>query len=276
MKKTFILVLSLFSIGLSLQAQYYYRDIISNKQLLAEMAIYKENKIRSIKIKSFEDDGTESDGFFCEKKISKDYRKTELFTRSNISGISLFISLFNDKGQLLSTSDSSEIAVSVNKYSYDKDGRLSSILSIIKSSDDDFTNEIQEEHIYYYNSINLPEKMIRVKNKYDSITIYFGLDENNNLGIEKDSKNGFKYYYYYDNKNRITDIVHSNDATTKLLPDYLFEYNNAGQLVQMTNTEEGGSNYFVWKYSYDNGLRNREKCYSKERKLMGSIEYEYN
>ena len=276
MKKTFILVLSLFSIGLSLQAQYYYRDIISNKQLLAEMAIYKENKIRSIKIKSFEDDGTESDGFFCEKKISKDYRKTELFTRSNISGISLFISLFNDKGQLLSTSDSSEIAVSVNKYSYDKDGRLFSILSIIKSSDDDFTNEIQEEHIYYYNSINLPEKMIRVKNKYDSIAIFFALDENNNLGIEKDSKNGFKYYYYYDNKNRITDIVHSNDATTKLLPDYLFEYNNAGQLVQMTNTEEGGSNYFVWKYSYDNGLRNREKCYSKERKLMGSIEYEYN
>jgi len=276
MKKTFILVLSLFSIGLSLQAQYYYRDIISNKQLLAEMAIYKENKIRSIKIKSFEDDGTESDGFFCEKKISKDYRKTELFTRSNISGISLFISLFNDKGQLLSTSDSSEIAVSVNKYSYDKDGRLSSILSIIKSSDDDFTNEIQEEHIYYYNSNNLPEKMIRVKNKYDSIAIFFALDENNNLGIEKDSKNGFKYYYYYDNKNRITDIVHSNDATTKLLPDYLFEYNNAGQLVQMTNTEEGGSNYFVWKYSYDNGLRNREKCYSKERKLMGSIEYEYN
>ena len=276
MKKTFILVLSLFSIGLSLQAQYYYRDIISNKQLLAEMAIYKENKIRSIKIKSFEDDGTESDGFFCEKKISKDYRKTELFTRSNISGISLFISLFNDKGQLLSTSDSSEIAVSVNKYSYDKDGRLFSILSIIKSSDDDFTNEIQEEHIYYYNSNNLPEKMIRDKNKYDSIAIFFALDENNNLGIEKDSKNGFKYYYYYDNKNRITDIVHSNDATTKLLPDYLFEYNNAGQLVQMTNTEEGGSNYFVWKYSYDNGLRSREKCYTKERKLMGSIEYEYN
>lgn len=276
MKKFFTTVLSLLAIGLSVQAQFYYRDIISNKQLLAEMAIYRENKVRSIKIKSFEDDGTESDGFFCEKKISKDYRKTELFTRSNISGISLFISLFNDKGQLLSTSDSSEIAVSVNKYSYDKDGRLSSILSIIKSSDDDFTNEIQEEHIYYYNSINLPEKMIRVKNKYDSIAIFFALDENNNLGIEKDSKNGFKYYYYYDNKNRITDIVHSNDATTKLLPDYLFEYNNAGQLVQMTNTEEGGSNYFVWKYSYDNGLRNREKCYSKERKLMGSIEYEYN
>ena len=276
MKKFFTTVLSLLAIGLSVEAQFYYRDIISNKQLLAEMAIYRENKVRSIKIKSFEDDGSESDGFFCEKTISKDYRKTELFTRSNISGISLFISLFNDKGQLISTSDSSEIAVSVNKYSYDNEGRIVSILSVIKSSDDDFTNEIQEEHIYVYNSNNLPEKMIRVKNKYDSITIYFGLDENNNLGIEKDSKNGSKYYYYYDNKNRLTDIVHSNDATTKLLPDYLFEYNNAGQLVQMTNTEEGGSNYFVWKYSYDNGLRNREKCYSKERKLMGSIEYEYN
>ena len=55
MKKFFTTVLSLLAIGLSVEAQFYYRDIISNKQLLAEMAIYRENKVRSIKIKSFED-----------------------------------------------------------------------------------------------------------------------------------------------------------------------------------------------------------------------------
>ncbi len=276
MKKISATFLLLSLAFLSVHAQYYYRDIISNRQLMAEMAQYRENKVRLIKIRSFEDDGTESDGFFCEKKISRDYRKTELFTRSNISGVSLLTSLFNEKGQLVSTSDSSELAVSVNRYTYDNDGRIVTILSVIRSSDDDFTSEIKEEHIYFYGNGHIPEKMIRVKNVTDSTSILFGVDEQNNVSIEKDSRKGSKYYYYYDSRNRLTDIVHSNEHTTRLIPDYLFEYNNAGQLVQMTNTEEGGSNYFVWKYSYENGLRSKEKCYSKERKLMGSIEYVYD
>ena len=66
-----------------------------------------------------------------------------------------------------------------------------------------------------------------------------------------------------------------NQFNQKMLPDYIFEYNNAGLIAQMTTTEEGGSYYFIWRYTYDNGLRIREKCYSKEKRLMGTIEYEY-
>jgi len=275
MKKLVAAVFLLICSSCAVQAQFYYRDILSNKELLAEMALYKQNKIHTIKIKSFEEDGSESDGFFCEKRLSRDYQKVEFFTNSNVSGTSLFTSYFDDKGKLLQTNDSSAISVSVNTYSYDAKGRIKSILSSIKSSDDDFTNEILEEHIYQYNDQNMPEKMIRIKNKVDSTTILFGLDEHNNISIEKDTKNAGKYYYYYDTRNRLTDIVHYNEYKEKLLPDYLFEYNSADQLTQMTSTEEGGSDYYVWKYSYDNGLRSREKCYSKERKLMGTIEYEY-
>ena len=57
-------------------AQYYYKDIISNKQITADLNAYKENKIRKISVKSFEDNGIESEGFFCEKKISKNYKKS--------------------------------------------------------------------------------------------------------------------------------------------------------------------------------------------------------
>jgi hypothetical protein len=118
--------------------------------------------------------------------------------------------------------------------------------------------------------------MIRVKNHTDSTVILFALDEVGNVAIEKDTKSGTKYYYYYDAKKRITDIVQANDLKTGLVPDYIFEYNNsAGLLSQMTTTEEGGNYYFVWKYTYDNGLRIKERCYSKERRLMGSVEYEY-
>lgn len=257
-------------------AQYYYKDILSNHQLLADMALYKQNKVKLINIKSFEDDGKPSEGFFCQKKFSRDYSKAELFTRSDISGPSLLTSTFNNKGQLLKTYDSSKISVTSNVYKYDQQDRIASILSNVRSQDDDFTNEITEEHIYSYDEQNKPVQMIRVKNRTDSTIILFALDEHGNVAIEKDTKSGTKYYYYYDVKKRITDIVQANDLKTGLVPDYIFEYNNsAGLLSQMTTTEEGGNYYFVWKYTYDNGLRARERCYSKERRLMGSIEYEY-
>lgn len=275
MKKLLAAAFFLAACTSSLHAQFYYRDIISNNQLLKEMSRLKENKVRSIKIKTFEDDGVESDGFFCEKKISRDYKTTELFTRSNVSGASLFTSSFDDKGQILRTNDSSDISSSTNSYYYDAQNRIQRIVSSVRSSDDDFTNEIQEEHIYYYTEKNFPEKMIRVKNRYDSTVILFSLDDKGNLGIEKDSKSGSKYYYYYDEKNRLTDIVHSNEFKPQLVPDYVFEYNSAGDISQMTANEEGGSNYYVWKYVYENGLRSKERCFSKERKLLGSVEYEY-
>jgi hypothetical protein len=276
MKKIGLLLLLFCSATLPSIAQYYYKDILSNNQLMADMASYKLNKVKLINIKSFEDDGSPSEGFFCQKRFAKDYSKAELFTRSNISGASLLTSTFNSKGQLLRTHDSSIISVTTNVYSYDANGRISSILSVVRSQDDDFTNEIVEEHLYSYNALDKPEQMIRVKNRRDSTVILFAADEQGNVGIEKDTKSGTKYYYYYDAKKRITDIVQSNDLKTGLVPDYIFEYNNsAGLLSQMTTTEEGGNYYFIWKYTYDRGLRVKEKCFSKERRLMGTIEYEY-
>ena len=100
-------------------------------------------------------------------------------------------------------------------------------------------------------------------------------DDKNNVSIEKNTKTGRKFYYYYDEKNRLTDIVHANERTERLLPDYMFEYNAQSLLSQMTTVEEGSNYYFIWKYTYSDGLRSKEKCFSKEKRLMGSIEYDY-
>jgi hypothetical protein len=270
-------ILCLFClVGFNSSAQYYYKDILSNKQLLADMAAYKQNKIKTININSFEDDGSPSEGFFCQKKFSNNYTKASLFTRSNVTAASLVIASFNNNGLLEKTYDSSNISVTTNLYSYDFMDRIHSIVSAIRSQDDDFSNEIREEHIYQYNETGQAEKMTRIKNNTDSTVILFALDENDNVGIEKDTKSGTKYYYYYDAKRKITDIVQQNDFKAGMVPDYVFEYNNnLGLLSQMTTSEEGGNNYFIWKYTYENGLRVKEKCFNKERKLMGSIEYEY-
>ena len=264
-----------FGASFQVSAQYYFKDIVSNKQATKDILNFKENKVRTIKIKSFEDDGLPSDGFFAERRISKDYRKSEFFTRSNVSGKSMLTTIFDDKGNLLVSSDSSEIAATRTNYLYDEDGRIRKIITSLRSSDDDFVNEILEEHIYLYEEEFLPVKMIRVKNKRDSITILFLHDENNNISIEKDTKSGSKYYYYYDEKSRLTDIAHSNEFKQKMLSDYIFEYNTAGLLTQMTTTEEGGNDYYIWKYTYDNSMRSTERIFSKERKLLGRIEYEF-
>jgi hypothetical protein len=257
------------------KAQFYYKDILSTKQLSVDMVQLKQQKFRKIIIKSFEDDNKESDGFFCEKSINKSYTKTEMITKSYVTGSSIFTSIFNSDGLLLQSVDSSQISSRTSVYTYTTANQLKSIVSTVRSNDDDFKNEITEAHVYFYTDKNLPEKMIKVKNNKDSSTINFVLDDKNNIGIEKDNASGATYYYYYDTKNRLTDVVQLNEFNQKMLPDYIFEYNNSDLITQMTTTEEGGSYYFIWKYYYSNGLRVKEKCYSKEKRLMGTIEYEY-
>lgn len=272
------LIIAFFALSIfvhTAKAQYYYKDIVSCLQAKNDLNTYKTNKVRSILIKSIEGNGEENDDFFAQKKISKDYKKAELFARNTLSAPSLQTSIYSAEGFLIKSTDSSDISVTSIYYSYNDAGMPTSITSIIRSSDDDFTNEIVEQHLYSYSANGIPEKMARVKNHSDTVWILFAPDEKGNVAIEKDSKTGTRYYYYYDNKGRLTDIVQENDFKKQMRPDYVFEYNSQGQISQMTSSEEGLNNYYVWKYYYENGLRIREKCFNKERKLMGSIEYEY-
>jgi hypothetical protein len=257
------------------KSQYYYKDIITVKQTATDMAAYKEASVRKIKVKSIEPDGEMNKDFFCEKRISKDYKISSLYTRSNNTGKSLMESYFNAAGQLIKTYDSSDIVVSNSAYFYNNLGQLIKTVYTSKSSDDDFINLIVEEHIYEYNEKNLPYKMIRVKNSKDTIMILFSIDEKNNVALEKDTRDGSKYYYYYDANNRLTDVVHASQYKEKMIADYIFEYNSSNQIIKMITTEEGENEYLVWKYTYDGKLKMNEKIFSRGKKLVGQIEYEY-
>jgi hypothetical protein len=258
-------------------AQYYYKDIISTKQLMADMAVLKSHKVRTIEVHSFEADDQPSKGFFCEKKISKDYRQVETYTRSFVTAKSILTTSFNEKGELIRTIDSSDINVSTSDYSYDDNGNIVSILSNSRSSDDDFTNALIEAHQYSYNDKGQLQKMLRIKNQKDTTEIDFTIDNKGNVTDEIEvAVYGNHYYYYYNDQNQLSDIVRYNIVKSKALPDFTFDYNDAGQVSQMVITQEGvNSNYFTWKYIYDGDLRIKEKCYSKEKDLLGYFEYEY-
>jgi hypothetical protein len=255
-------------------AQYYYKEIWNSQQLNREFSILKSEKIRNVSVKSFESDGQPSEGFFCEKRIDKNFGRIQMLSKSNMTGQSLINSYFDPAGRITKTVDSTEHSFNQTEYFYDDRGRINEIKTYTK--DDDDANGISEIHRYIYNGENLL-KMEREKNNIPVSTVTFTVDKGNVMdetemikGVPK------KYFYYYDDKNQLTDVVHYNERAKRLLPDYMYEYDQMGQVTKLITTEEGGSNYFTWQYTYDDKrLRLTERCFTKDRRVLGSVQYSY-
>ncbi len=273
----FLLFSLSFIISLQADAQYFYKDLWSNRQVIKEFAILKSDNFKTIKIKSFEDDGEPSEGFFCEKKINKNYSQSQMISKSNITSQSLLVSDYNNAGLPVKTTDDTPNSTSITDYKYDDNGKLSLVKTVTKGNDN--SDSIVETREYFYDQNGAPVKMLRKKNNLLISTISFTSDANGNVteeNVEGKSAVDKKYYYYYDDKNRLTDVVHFNDRAGRLLPNYIYEYNSLNQLSQMISTEEGNSNYLIWQYTYnDKNLRETEKCFSKEKRLLGTIQYSY-
>ena len=93
--------------------------------------------------------------------------------------------------------------------------------------------------------------------KRDTTIYIFEADESGNIIIEKNGKTSEVYYYYYDTRNRLTDIVHRYSYQKELFTENSFEYNEEGQLVRMISSEKEGAYYFTWRYNYEDGLCQR-------------------
>ncbi len=264
-------------IGTNTFCQFYYKDIWNTTQLNKEMALLKANGIKGVSIKSFESDGEPSEGFYCEKKVDRNQRRTQTITRSNVTNQSLLTSIFDDDSHILQTTDSTSASLNKTIYNYDDMHRLIQITSFTRSDDD--ATGITEVHKITYNDSGMLAGINRSKNNQLFSTIIFKSDNNGNVIEEAETLNGRnikKYFYYYDDKKNLIDVVSYNERAKRLLPEYMYEYNQLGQIKQMITTEEGGENYYTWKYTYnDQRLRETEKCINKERKVMGSVEYKY-
>ena len=129
--------------------------------------------------------------------------------------------------------------------------------------------------MYTYNTSGILQQMTLVKNNRDTTVYAFEADETGNIIIEKNSKTAEVYYYYYDTKNRLTDIVHRYSYQKTLFTESTFEYDETGRLIKMVTSEKEGAYFFTWRYNYEDGLRKDERCFSKEGSLLGSVEYKY-
>ena len=130
------------------------------------------------------------------------------------------------------------------------------------------------EHQYVYNAAGKPEKLWRIVNGTDSSEYRLSLEENNNVADEQLFRRGVgidPIYYYYDEKNRLTDIVRFNKKAQKLLPTVMFEYDDADRIIQkMTILSSNNPDYLIWRYLYnEKGLKTKEALFNKQKELTG-------
>ena len=257
-------------------AQYFYKDIIGTKETAELIKNYRNNKVSRVVLNSYDADNTKSDDFFVEQVFSAGSQTLTTTTRSGVTGASVLTSFVNEQGLVIKTIDSSETSVSNTQYNYSSQGLL---LSVVSSSSDT-ANSVQEteEHIWEYNNGNV-FRMLRIKDKRDTTFVSFKLDDKGNVTEEQSVRKGINsepVYYYYDNNNRLTDIVRFNNKSRRLLPEYMFEYSPANQVIQKITVPANSSNYLIWRYQYDNrGLKIREAIFDKHKQLTGKIEYQY-
>lgn len=273
--KILYFILALFTCSLA-QAQFYYKDIIGTKETAELIKNYKSNKVGKVIIASFDADNTKSEDFYAEQVFEPSSQVLRTVTRSGVSDASVLTSFTDEDGKVVRTIDSSETSISTTNYSYSPGGLL--LLVSNNSADTSLKTAQFEEHIWNYEN-NKPKGMMRIKDKKDTTFVSFKYDEAGNIIEEHSTRkgiNGEPVYYYYDRNNRLTDIVRFNSKVKKLLPEYMFEYSSANQVIQKITVPANGSDYLIWRYQYNNnGLKTKEVIYNKQKQLTGKIEYEY-
>lgn len=258
-------------------AQFYYSDLLSNQSNNSQYQLLRKNKVSSIRGESFEATGEPTEDFIFIQQVNSSYSQIKTQTSAPLSGKSAMTNYYNSAGLLYRTTDSSDASFTQYDYRYDSLGRLVQITS--NSNVIGERARVTETHDWSYDASGAPEKMLRVKDKTDTIVYLFKKDEAGKI-IEEQSFHkqaaGEKTYYYYNDQQQLSDIVRFNDRVGKLLPDYFFNYNEEKQLAEMTTVQNGGSDYLIWKYLYNpDGLKKEEQCFNKMKKLVGRLVYVY-
>jgi len=254
--------------------QYYYSDLMGLQQTQKNYEILRKNRIKVISGTGTAAEGvvkihtlTEvpTDGKRIVKSISENSRTKEL------------VNQLYEMGRLKKIIINNPGVETTIEYQYNEKGLLSSLASTVKDSSSGSINT--ETHHWEYNNSGIPKKMIKKTTGMDSLSVEF-LTDSICLVLEeswfKKNKKIETFYYYYLPDNRLSDIVRFNSTAQKLLPDFVFEYDQKGQLNKMIQVGNNGRNITHWDYSYfSNGLRETEIARDRNKNLIISTQYQF-
>jgi hypothetical protein len=263
-------------------AQFYYKDILSTQETGTRQQLYKTNQVRKVKVRNYNPDGSENKDFVCEQSLDPSFSSLVTVTAAASTASSTLTSFFDASTRLVRSVDSSADAVTTTTYTYGPTGKLLSIRSEGRGALSDTAHHgptSVEVHNWEYGATGQPTGMLDIKNGTDTTWVSIKTDAQGTVTDELTYRQGSPqqhYYYYYDDAHHLTDIVRYNAQLERMVPDYMFEYDETGKVDQMLINQLLDNNYLVWRYQYDaSGLRAKELCYDKSKQLLGSIGYEY-
>ncbi len=279
-----ILLLPVLFVGsLSVQAQYYYNDIVGTLETNRQMQTYLANKVKTVSAAGYTPQGSKATDFSEIQEIMENGKALKIITIANLNR-TVYYNRFDAQNRLISITDSVLGVESITRYEYDKDGRIISVQNSVKDPE----NEIDQSelHKWSYNKEGKPEKMWRIINSNDSLEIRFVPDEKGNPGDEisyRKGKETDRLYYYFDEKGRITDIVRYNEKIKQLVPDNIITYDDNGRVLQIITSTPGDRygkitwvGYQIWRYVYnEQGLKTAEALFNNDQEMTGRIKYTY-
>jgi len=278
--KTLLLPFIIFC-SLSLQAQYYYNDIIGTQETNNLMKNYTANKVKTVSATGYDNRGVKATDFSELQEVKENGRLLRSSTINNFNKTTTY-SRFDEKGRVTNITDSSAQIQGITTYVYDENNRISMVQNTVKDSANAFDHI--ETHQWFFNTAGKPEKMWRIISSTgtgaDSLEVRFVTDEDGNIAEERTFRKGIEtsyLYYYYDDKNRLLDIVRFNTRLKKLLPDIMFEYDENDNVVQKTTTTSSlNLGYLIWRYIYDEKrLKTKEVLFNNDKQITGKIDYTY-
>jgi len=263
----------------TLQAQFLYKDLVVTRQNNARWKLFMDNRVKSVTLKSLEANGQPTEGFGCMQDLEDDYSKMVTHTQTAGSTDSWLIATYTN-GRMVRNLDTSDTYQSETIYQYDPEGHITSITNTSTETDNHLKDV--ETHLWSYDPAHpgRPASMLKIKNGTDTTYIQLITDEKGNIVEERSRRQGQDLptiYYYYDEDNRMTDIVRYSIRAKRLLPLEVFEYEEGRLRSTLVVPEEGNSFYQKWYYSYNDetGLKTKDQCFNKQKELLGTIEYEY-
>lgn len=265
------LLISVTSFG-----QFYYKDLVDANANSDKMKTYLANKVASVTATGFDSRGVKTTDFYEVQEVFPAQNLLKISTRTGMAVVRMYYR-FDEQGRLASISDSTNGIKSRTSYQY-AGNNIVSVKTEVKDSLNDFSET--EEHQWLYNSAGKPEKMWKIVNGKDSMEYRFTIDEKGNIADEQLFRRGVgvdPFYFYYDDQNRLTDIVRYNKRAKKLLPDFMFEYDEQNRVIQkITTLSTTSPDYLTWRYLFNNkGLKTKEALFNKQKELTGRIEYAY-
>ena len=274
--KYFILSL-LMLVTAAAGAQFYYNDLENAKTVSARAKAFFDQKVKTVTATGYDPQGAKTSDFTEIQDVNPTERSFRVSTRNGMQVTRVTYS-FDAASKLVSISDNAGGFSTVTTYTYNADGKISSIRTTVTDSLNDFSQV--DDHQYQWTTGGKPEKLWRILNGRDTSEYRFTLDEKGNVAGEQLFRRnvGFEQiYYYYDEANRLTDVVRYDKKTKRLLPDFMFEYDDSDRVIQQISTLSATTkSYLIWRYLFnEKGLKVKEALFDKQKELRGRIEYAY-